>query len=113
MLNKSEGEFIPQLGQHHVVPNEKWSSTEMFRVACEAAAENFITAGALRPIRLSEQNVLAQEYHIHGKIVFIFWMKIKDVDHYYHFTCTPEPKMLYELTLTGMWPATVLPGLPN
>lgn len=113
MLNKTDGELIPQLGTHHVVPNEKWGATEMFRVAYETAAEHFVQAGAERPIKFKEENILTQEYHIHGKIVFIFWMKVKGVDRYYHFTCKPETQMLYALALTGMWPATVLPGLPN
>jgi len=113
MLNKTDGEPIPQLGTHTVVSNEKWADSEMFRVACEEAAEHFIEAGASRPIKFNEVNVLTQEYHLLGKIVFWFWMKVRGEDKYYHFTCTPEPRMLAELSNAGMWPATALPGLPN
>lgn len=104
-LNKTEGEELPGIGRGKVVPVAKWAEIfDMVNVASAAAGSEFIKMGAPTPIRFTEANMLVQEYHLLGKIVWIFWMNIKGVDRYYPYTFTLNEKVLGELAVTGHWP---------
>jgi hypothetical protein len=105
-LNKTDGEFLGDLGRGKPVPIEKWAEVfDMLNVASAAAALNFIKKGAPRPIQFSADNIMVQEHHFFSKIVWIFWMQIKGRDHYDTYTFELGKEAIAELALVGKWPA--------
>lgn len=106
MFNREQGEELSGIGRGVVAPIEKWAEVEnMLEIAAQFAADKFHEAGAPKDIRLTEDNIQIQEYHILSQIVFIFWLPIKGVDHYYTYAFKLGPAMLAELAVTGKWPA--------
>ncbi len=106
IFNRERGEELAGIGRGAVVPIEKWAEVEnMLAIAAQFAADKFHEAGAPKDIRLTEDNILVQEYHLLAQVVFIFWLPIKGVDHYYTYAFKLGPQILAELAVTGKWPA--------
>lgn len=105
-LNKIDGEELAGRGKGVVAPVEKWADVcGMLEIAAQYAADEFHKAGAPKDIKLTEANVSVQEYYFFSEIVFIFWLPIKGVDHYYTYAFKLGPQILAELAVTGKWPA--------
>jgi hypothetical protein len=110
-LNKNEGEDLAGMGRGYVAPIEKWENIlGMLDIAAQYAADEFHRAGAPKDITLTEENILIQEYHLSGQVVFIFWLPIKGEDHYYTYGFKLGEQALRELAAVGRWPQiTILP----
>ena len=106
MLNKTEGEELAGLGRGKPASIEKWALVlDMLNVAQTSAIANFAKAGAPRPIRFTDDNILVMEYHLLSKVVWVFWLPIQGCDHYDVFTFDIGPEVIRDLALAGMWPA--------
>jgi hypothetical protein len=103
-LNK-EGEELEGIGRGVVAPIEKWVDVlGMLEVAAQHAANYFHEAGAPKDITMSEENIQIQEYHLLGRLVFLFQYDIKGETWYYPYTFKLGDKVLRELAVTGKWP---------
>jgi len=109
-LDREKGEFLEGLGRGRVVPTAKWA--RFLDVAADLARKHFEEAGARRNIVFSPEQILAQEFVLHSKIVFTFCVPIAGLDHFYNYTLELSPQAVSELALTGQWPA-VYADLPN
>lgn len=105
MLNRTEGEDLPILGRGKVVDTDKWAGVfDMLEVAAGAAASEFRKKGAPWPVKFAADNVLVQEYHLQGIVMWLFWLRIKGEDYYYHYKFELGNKVIGELVSMGMWP---------
>lgn len=112
-LNKTDGEELPGLGRGKVASIEKWADVlGMLPTAAQFAANEFYKAGAPQDVRLTEDNILVQEYHLFSKVVFIFWLPIQGEDHYYTYSFELGDEVIRELAVTGKWPLiySMMPG---
>jgi hypothetical protein len=104
-LNKQEGEFLAGIGRGTVAPIEKWAGVlDMLEIAAQHAANYFHQAGASKDITLTEENILIQEYHLFGRLVFLFQYDIGAETLYYPYTFKFGETMLRELAAAGKWP---------
>lgn len=116
-INTNAGEFFPELGgaPYVVVPVTKWADTPMLDTAAKHAADKFVEAGALRPIKFMPDDVVVQEYHSIGKIIFLFQKMIAGKEWFvpYEFSITPD--VARQLAVIGMWssPSTSLLIAPS
>ena len=112
-LNKTDGEILPGLGRGVMATPEKWLCIpNLFPEALAAAYDAFDRAGAAPGYELGPSNLLIQEYHLHGLVVFIWWKQIDGIDKFYHYTFELSPELISELALIGKWPA-LYAALPN
>jgi hypothetical protein len=117
-LNKSEGEYVEGLGGSFVVvPSDKWISTEFgkphFEEAIKAATIAFKRsmqkfANPNDKIEIRRNNILVQEYHLLGKVAYIFEAKVGMEDMVYPYVFDIAPTLLRELTASGQWGKPVL-----
>jgi hypothetical protein len=104
-LNKTEGELLEGIGRGKVAPVEKWAGIlGMVEQAAQEAANYFHKAGAPKDITLTEDNFVIQEFHMIATVVFVFWLPINGVDHYYPYTFKLGERVLRELAAVGKWP---------
>lgn len=111
-LNKIDGETLPGIGRGKPADLEKWACIpDLFKTALGAAYAAFDEAGAPEGHELGPDNLLVQEHHLLGAVMFIFWMKIAGDDVYYTYRFDLPPNLIAELAVTGRWPAIY--ALPN
>lgn len=81
----------------------------MLETAAQHAADKFVEVGALRPIKFMEDDVVVQEFHTIGKLVFTFQKKIRGAEYYvpYEFQITPD--VASQLAVIGMWSSPSIP----
>jgi hypothetical protein len=120
-LNKTAGEFIPELGPHDAIaPVSKWAGSPWFALALQHAADVFATLEGTvsgkwvddfskieRPT-FQPEDILIQEYHAAGKIVFWFQHVIANEERFAHWTADIDPKTAAQLRLINKWPAPSL-----
>jgi hypothetical protein len=105
-LNKTEGEFLGDLGRGVVAPVEKWANEYgMFDMACQAAHLEFRKKGVPATFKFEADNVTVQEYFLQSKIVFLFWVRHAGVDIYYPYVWDLGPEARLRLSAAGKWPA--------
>lgn len=98
------GEFIPELGDDYVVSSpSKWAASPFLDQAAKHAANVFAGVGALHPIKFMADDVLVQEYHSLGKLLFLFQCRVRGEEHFCHFTYDIPPDTAAQLALIGMW----------
>jgi hypothetical protein len=113
-LNKTEGETLPIIGKGVVAPIEKWTGVlEMLEIAAQHAANHFHEAGAPKNITLTDDNILIQEYHLLGRLVFLFQYDIRGETYYYPYTFKFGEQMLRELAMAGKWPVSFAMPMPT
>lgn len=129
-LDTTNGEPIEGLtGPFRVVPAQKWMFLTRLKVdylvphpfrtikkqraifldSAEKAIEAFEKAGALRPIRFGERDILVQEYPQAKAVVFVFRRKVADVEKFVPVKYELGPEVIGFLKTTGRWddaPAT-------
>lgn len=112
-LDKELGETLPGIGRGVPASVEKWACIpELFQAALAGAYAAFDEAGAPAGYELGPDNLLVQEHHLLGMVVFIFWMPIAGADAYYTYSYDLPPELTSELALVGKWPA-LYAGLPG
>jgi hypothetical protein len=104
------GEFFPELhgAPFTIAPSSKWAGTPFMEMAAKHAASKFADAGALRPIKFMADDVLIQEYHGLGKLVFIFQRLIAGTEWFVPYECEITPEIAKHLATVGMWPTPTL-----
>lgn len=112
-LDRTNGEVIQGLGHaFKVVPTDKWATTQFgaphFIEAHEAATLAFKKsagkfANSHEKIKLGRDNVLVQEYHILGKVAYIFELKVNGEEMVYAYTFDIDPVLLEALRMSGEW----------
>lgn len=113
-LNKTEGEELAGIGRGAIAPIEKWVGVlDMLEIAAQHAANYFHQAGAPKDITITEENILIQEYHLIGRLVFLFQYDIKGETFYYPYTFKLGEKILRELAVTGRWPVSFAMPAPT
>lgn len=103
-LNRIKGEIVGELGTDFiVVPLARWGDTTLYQQAEEHAAQAFLSAGALAPLTIYDDDVVVQEYPSKNKLVFLFQRKIAGREHFYPYVYDLPPKMVAELRTIGRW----------
>lgn len=75
-LNKTEGEPIPSLGPHYVVPVQDFSREPAFKEAMAWAKSKFKDAGARHEIDFGPDDVLAQVHpETKPRPTLVFWFR--------------------------------------
>ena len=75
-LDKTEGEPIPALGPHYVVPVQDYSREPAFKQACEWAKQKFKDSGARHEIEFGPDDVLAQVHpEAKPRPTLVFWFR--------------------------------------
>jgi hypothetical protein len=102
-LDRQNGE-PGDLGPGFVIAKTaKWTETPFFGQACEMAAKAFGSAGAMRPIRFYQDDVLVQEYPQLNKLEFVFLRDVAGKEMFYRYRFDlPEP-LVAELVTAGRW----------
>lgn len=102
-LNR-KGEIVGDLGRDFVVvPLARWGGTDLYMKAEAAAAQAFLSAGALAPLSIDDEDVMVQEYPTHHKLVFLFQRRIAGKEHFYPFVYDLPPTLVAELKTVGRW----------
>lgn len=103
-LDLAKGELIGDLGySYYVAPFARWADTTLFAEAYHHAVEAFVTSGAILPVKITQEQVLIQEYHDKNKVAFVFQANIRGKEHLYPYVFTLEPAMVSQLRLINKW----------
>lgn len=103
-LDRDKGEIIGDLGAHYfVAPFERWAETPMFAEAYYNAIEAFRASGAVGTPRITQEQVLIQEYPDLNKLAFLFQARIKGKEHFYPYVFSLPGNMVASLRLAGRW----------
>lgn len=103
-LDQTKGEIIGDLGTNYfVAPFLRWAETPFFGQAYDHAIEAFTISGAILPIKITQDQVLIQEYPDSNKVAFLFQMRIKGKEHFYPYVYELPPAMVSSLRLVGRW----------
>ncbi len=103
-LDRTKGEIIGSLGVDYiVVPLNRWADTPLYLQAEEHAAKAFLSAGALAPLTIDDEDVLVQEYPARNKLAFLFQRRIAGKEHFYPYIFDLPDNMVAELRTVGRW----------